>query len=79
MAVTLLFFGATADAVGKREIKIELGDGATVGQVLGNITQTHPGLGVHKLLIALNEEYVSLDTSVKDGDTLAIFTAVSGG
>jgi molybdopterin converting factor small subunit len=79
MKVKILFFGATAHAVGRREIGLELGNGSTVGDALNQLKQSNPGLGKHKLFVALNEEYVSLDTSVQDGDTLAIFTAVSGG
>lgn len=79
MTVNLIFFGATADAVGKREIELDLADGATVDDALDQLKQSNSGLGKHKLLIALNEEYVSLDMTVRDGDTLAIFTAVSGG
>jgi molybdopterin converting factor small subunit len=79
MSITTLFFGATADLVGAREIKFDDVNGSTVAEVLARLKQTNPDLSKHKLLVALNEEYVSLDTSVKDGDTLAIFTAVSGG
>lgn len=79
MQVTAFFFGATADVIGKREIKIDVANGLTVGEVIGQLTQLNPGLSKHKLLVALNEEYVSPDASVKNGDTLAVFTAVSGG
>ncbi len=79
MTVTVLFFGATADAVRKREIELELADGSTVGEVLEKLKQENPGLSKQKLLIALNEEYVTPDKTVRNGDTLAVFTAVSGG
>ncbi|MBA2378019.1 MAG: MoaD/ThiS family protein [Blastocatellia bacterium] len=78
-SISILFFGATADAVGKREIEIDLVDGATVGGVLEQLKQANPGLGKHKLLFALNEVYVERETEIKEGDTLAVFTAVSGG
>lgn len=79
MKTRMLFFGFTADAVGKREIEIDLADGATVGGLLEQIKQENPGLNQNKLLIALNEEYVEPETAINDGDTLAVFTAVSGG
>lgn len=79
MRITTLFFGATADLVGKREIELDFGNASTVGEMIERLNLEHPALIKHKLLVALNEEYVSLDTSVRDGDTLAIFTAVSGG
>jgi len=79
MTVKLLFFGATADAVGKRDFELDLADGSTVGEVLEKLKQENPSIGKHKLLTALNEEYVSSETTVKNGDELAVFTAVSGG
>ena len=79
MQITILLFGATADLVGERELVLELPDGSTVGEVLPNLKQKNPGLSKHKLLVALNEEYVSHDTRVRNGDMLAVFTAVSGG
>ncbi len=79
MNIALLFFGAAADASGARETEIKMAEGSTVGEVLEELTQTKPGLRKHKLLVALNEEYVSIDSLVRDGDTLAIFTPVSGG
>lgn len=77
--VRILFFGATADEVGTREIDFDLADGSTIGEALVKLKQENPGLGKHKLLVALNEEYVSLEVTIKDGDELAVFTAVSGG
>jgi molybdopterin converting factor small subunit len=79
MIFKALFFGATADFVGEHEIPIELADGATVGEFFERLVQENPGLLAHKLLFALNEEYVSAETAITRGDTLAIFTAVSGG
>ena len=79
MRFTVLLFGAAADASGERQIDLELEAGSTVGQALENVRQAHSGLSKHKLLTALNEEYVSPETTVNNGDTLAVFTAVSGG
>jgi molybdopterin converting factor small subunit len=33
----------------------------------------------HQLLFAVNQEYASGDEPLKNGDELAVFTAVSGG
>lgn len=77
--VKILFFGATTDIVGSREIEKGHKVGLTVGGLLEQIKQANPGLSQHKLLVALNEEYVTPETTVNDGDTLAVFTAVSGG
>lgn len=79
MKVDVLFFGLTADLVGTRSIEVEFDADATPNTVLRGIVAEHPALGPHRVLIAVNEEYVPGDTLLRDGDELAIFTAVSGG
>ncbi|MEO5857599.1 MAG: MoaD/ThiS family protein [Pyrinomonadaceae bacterium] len=79
MEIHVLFFGATADAVGSRELELSVDDGRTAGSVMDQISKDHPALANHKLLIAVNEEYADPDTILTDGDELALFTAVSGG
>jgi molybdopterin converting factor small subunit len=79
MKLNVLFFGATADLTRLREQSVDFTVSSTVAEVLEHLKQAHPRLSSHNLLIALNEEYVSPDSLVRDGDTLAVFTAVSGG
>ena len=79
MSLKVLFFGATADTVGSRELEMSIDEKATAKSIIGQLSQQHPTLAKHKLLIALNEEYADPDTILNDGDELALFTAVSGG
>lgn len=79
MKVQVLFFGATADAVGEREIEINVETDAKADTVFRHIISDFPQLEKHSLLFALNQEYSNGDETVKNGDELAIFTAVSGG
>lgn len=79
MKVKILFFGATADAAGTRAAEVDLPDNATASDVIGRATGDFPLLSNHKLLFALNEEYVKGDEKLTEGDQVAIFTAVSGG
>lgn len=81
MKVNVLFFGATADAVGEREIEFETKESKTADNVFGEILDTFPHLKNYgkSLLFSVNQEYSNGDETVKDGDELAIFTAVSGG
>lgn len=79
MKVQILFFGATADAVGEREIEMDLPEGESAKEVFGKIITGFPALAQHKLLFAVNQEYSSGDETIKNGDELAVFTAVSGG
>jgi len=79
MKVSVLFFGATADETGERELDFEVGENSKAGDVFGEIVSKFPRLAAHKLLFAVNQEYASGDEIISDGDELAVFTAVSGG
>jgi molybdopterin converting factor small subunit len=79
MKVQVLFFGATAEAVGEREIEFDLAEQTKAGDVLRQIFGQFPQLKQHSLLFALNQEYANGDEIIRSGDELAIFTAVSGG
>ena len=78
MKIKVLFFGATADAAGKREVQLET-SAETAGAALQEIIGAYPALSKHRLLVAVNENYVEPSAKLKDGDELAIFTPVSGG
>jgi len=79
MKVQVLFFGATAEAVGEREIEIDLEAKANAAAAFEQIISVYPNLQKHALLFAVNQEYSDVDKIIKDGDEIAIFTAVSGG
>lgn len=79
MTVNVLFFGATADAVGSRELEVQVDESATAKSIIDQLSKTHPTLANQKLLIAVNKEYAAADTILNDGDEIALFTAVSGG
>lgn len=77
--VTVLFFGATADVAGEREVEIVLDNSSTAEEAFAQIVGKFPRLDRHKLLFARNQEYIKGGETVADGDELAVFTAVSGG
>ncbi|MBS1796020.1 MAG: MoaD/ThiS family protein [Acidobacteria bacterium] len=77
--VSVLFFGATADEVGDREVDLELPENSRAEDALARIVERFPRLAAHKLLFAVNQEYASGAEIIGDGDELAVFTAVSGG
>ncbi len=79
MKVQILFFGATADAVGKREIEMPLAENTKAKKVFEKIVGQFPQLKSHSLHFAVNQEYANGGEIIKNGDELAIFTAVSGG
>ena len=79
MKVQVLFFGATADAVGNREIEIDLADWTRADDAFRRIVGDFPQLENHSLLFAVNQEYASGNEVIREGDELAVFTHVSGG
>lgn len=79
MKVQILFFGATAEEVGKREIEIDLAEQTKASDAFAVVVEKFPHLKRHSLLFALNQQYASGGETINDGDELAIFTAVSGG
>ena len=78
MSIKILFFGATADIVGNREVSIEYA-AISVSQLIEQTIADHPRLAAQKLLISVNQQYANGDEMIGDGDEIAIFTAVSGG
>lgn len=79
MSVRILFFGATAEATGNREIIINENGFANVSSIIDELRETYPRLAAHNLLCAINQQYATVKETLRDGDELAIFTAVSGG
>jgi molybdopterin converting factor small subunit len=83
MKVRVLFFGATADLVGGREVEIEFDGNVRAAEVFERIFAEYPKLAEGRdrksLHLSVNQEYSDGDESIRDGDELAVFTAVSGG
>lgn len=79
MKVQVLFFGATAEAVGKRDIEIDLAEQTKADFAFAEILAQFPQLNQHSLLFAVNQDYSTGRETICEGDELAIFTAVSGG
>lgn len=80
VSITLLFFGAARDAVGKAaEHQMTFSYPVTATKIVERAKQTFSGLGGLQLQVAVNERHATADTLVVDGDVVAVFTAVSGG
>ena len=79
MKVSVLFFGQTAEITGTRELEVSVGEITRARDAFAEILEKYPRLKENKLLFAVNQEYADGDETVKDGDELAVFTAVSGG
>lgn len=77
--VNVLFFGATAEAVGTREIEMNFAAATQSNAAFAEIKSKYPRLNDHRLLFAVNQEYANGSELIEEGDELAVFTAVSGG
>ena len=77
--ISVLFFGSTAEVTGRRRLEIEVADGTHARAIFDRMLTEHPRLAVHKLHFSVNQQFANGDEIVRDGDELAIFTAVSGG
>lgn len=81
ITVQVLFFGGARDAVGRAMIDLPVDSPATVATAFEFLVTKFPDLDRFgkSLLFAVNQEYASKETPIKDKDELAIFPPVSGG
>lgn len=81
MKTEILLFARARDLVGRHTVTLDLEDGATVGQAAAALAEQFPALrdsGL-RLLWAVNEDYVTPETPIREQDTVACFPPVSGG
>ncbi len=77
--VKVLFFAGLREIVGKKQMNIELQDGAPVSRLLEKLQKDFPGIITNPVMLAVNTEYVKPDHRLKDGDEVAVIPPVSGG
>jgi molybdopterin synthase catalytic subunit len=82
MLVQVRLFAILRERAGRDRLEVELGDGATVRDALDALGENH---GLEELLermpvaAAVNREYASEDSALREGDELALIPPVSGG
>ena len=80
MTVTLLLFAAYADVLGSSTVELEMSDGATVSELLDQVRDFDGAERVPpEVLVAVNEEYASVDHVLEPGDEVALIPPVAGG
>ena len=77
----MLFFGAARDVVDANPLDLSLEAPATVSSAFQSLVKRFSQLERfgRSLLFAVNQEYATPDTVLKDNDELAVFPPVSGG
>ncbi|ELY50833.1 ubiquitin-like small modifier protein 1 [Natronococcus jeotgali] len=92
MELDLRFFATFREAVGQKELASSFENGATVGDVLGELEAEYDGLEGQLLedgairpqlsVLKNGRDVVHMegpDTDLEDGDTLSVFPPVAGG
>ena len=79
--IRVLFFGAARDVVDANQLDLSLDAPATVSSAFQNLVGNFSQLERfgRSLLFAVNQEYATPDTLLKENDELAVFPPVSGG
>ena len=76
MTITVRFFASIREKLGKSEDRVECQGIRTVADTWQRAAGSQAPAN---LLAAINQEYASLDSPVKDGDEVAFFPPVTGG
>lgn len=81
MQVRVLFFGMLKDLVGRGSDSLDLPTHATLGDLLSHYEERIPRLRelAASMAMSINQEYAGPESSLKDGDEIALLPPVSGG
>ena len=81
MKVNISLFAGLHDLVGKRNLTLELTDGATVDQLRTKLGELYPVVVPYMatLVCAVDDEFVPVDHALKEDDDVALIPPVSGG
>jgi MoaE-MoaD fusion protein len=81
MRVRVLFFGMLREFVGRPTEESDFPDGSDLGTIFENYAGRYPRLRemAKSIVMARNQEFAALSTTVEDGDEVAFLPPVSGG
>ena len=81
MNICVRLFAGLHDLVGQREVRLELPEGATVGDLRRELSNQYPAIVpfLNTLVCAVNQEYTPSEHCLREGDEVALIPPVSGG
>ena len=81
MRVRVLFFGMLRECVGRPAEESDFPDGSDLGTIFENYACRYPRLRemAKSIVMARNQEFAALSTTVEEGDEIAFLPPVSGG
>ena len=81
MNVTVRLFAILRERAGAAELRLDLGQRATVATARDALGERVPSIREYlpRVAWAVNRSYASVETELRDGDELAAIPAVSGG
>ena len=81
--ITIKYFASLRDIAEKEEDNLDIENPITIDQLSDIISKTAPKMGAiireKKVMISVNQEMVSADTIIHDGDEVAFLPPFSGG
>lgn len=79
MRLHVRLFASYREAAGTNRLETTLGAPATVRDLLDALAPQIPALARTRGMVAVNQEYVTPEAPLKDGDEVALIPPVSGG
>jgi MoaE-MoaD fusion protein len=81
MRVSVKLFGSIREAVGEKELAVDLPEGASARDLRGVLARRHPVFDDFgdRLAVSVQLDVVPLDTALRDGDEVAFLPPVAGG
>ncbi len=81
MEVRVLLFASVRQSAGGDEIRIDVPDGTTAGDLLDRLREKIPALEglADRIKLAVNEEFVDRSYEIQPGDAVAVIPPMSGG
>jgi molybdopterin synthase catalytic subunit len=79
ICVRVRLFAVYREQAGTNRLEVPLAPGARVSDLVAALAERVPALTSARGLVAVNQEYVTADHVLRDGDEAALIPPVSGG